>query len=151
MTEKLRIYDLDGTMICSKHRAITKADGSLDLDKWIENCTKEKIFGDSLLPLAGLCKSQIEAPDTTVIACTARVMSIWDYAFLRNHGIKFDAIISRPVGCMTSDHIMKLEFLKMFLWKIPGRDVIMYDDNDAVRDTLSAHLGITCLHPEQVA
>ena len=48
------IFDLDHTVIDSSHRQLTRADGSLDLDHWIENCTREKIYQDKLLPLARL-------------------------------------------------------------------------------------------------
>jgi hypothetical protein len=48
------IFDLDHTVIDSSHRQLTRADGSLDLDHWIENCTREKIYQDKLLPLAKL-------------------------------------------------------------------------------------------------
>ena len=40
----LYIFDLDHTVIDSSHRQITRADGSLDLDAWIENSTRKKIF-----------------------------------------------------------------------------------------------------------
>ena len=33
----LYIFDLDHTVIDSSHRQITRPDGSLDLDAWIEN------------------------------------------------------------------------------------------------------------------
>ena len=52
MTNKTFIFDLDHTVIDSSHRQITKADGSLDLDNWIANCTREKIMADTFLPLA---------------------------------------------------------------------------------------------------
>ncbi|MDG1859332.1 MAG: hypothetical protein P8I94_09525, partial [Emcibacteraceae bacterium] len=45
------IFDLDHTLIDSSHRQLTDANGSLDLTHWIENCTREKIMGDKLLPL----------------------------------------------------------------------------------------------------
>ena len=67
------IFDLDGTVIDSSHRKATLPDGSLDLDHWIENCTPEKIAGDSLLPLAGYMRQVY--PHHEVLICTARVMS----------------------------------------------------------------------------
>ena len=52
----LYIFDLDHTVIDSSHRQLTREDGSLDLDNWIENCTHEKIMQDRLLPLASSFK-----------------------------------------------------------------------------------------------
>ena len=45
------LYDLDGTIIDSSQRIKFKEDGSLDLEHWRENSTKENIFQDRLLPL----------------------------------------------------------------------------------------------------
>ena len=43
------IFDFDGTIIDSSHRALSHEDGSINLDHWVENCTKEKIFQDQWL------------------------------------------------------------------------------------------------------
>ena len=48
---KICIYDLDGTIIDSSHRAKYSDDGILDLEHSKENSTKENIFRDELLPL----------------------------------------------------------------------------------------------------
>ena len=53
----LYIFDLDHTVIDSSHRQLTREDGSLDLDNWIENCTHEKIMQDSLFPWLAVSKS----------------------------------------------------------------------------------------------
>ena len=80
----LYIFDLDHTVIDSCHRQLTRADGSLDLDHWIENCTREKIYQDKLLPLARLMRSAY-SQGHQVIVCTARVLSVWDHAFLADN------------------------------------------------------------------
>ena len=80
------IYDLDHTVINSTHRQSTLADGSLDLAHWIENNTPEKIWRDSLLPLAHQWRTQY-ARGAEIVVCTARVMQDADYAFLNHHGL----------------------------------------------------------------
>jgi len=50
--KNITIFDLDGTVLDSSHRQATKPDGTLDLAKWFENATPEKIFQDKVLPLA---------------------------------------------------------------------------------------------------
>ena len=52
MIKNISIFDLDGTIIDSSHRQMVKSDGTLDLAKWFENATAEKIFADKVLPLA---------------------------------------------------------------------------------------------------
>ena len=146
----LHIFDLDGTVICSKHRALVLADGSLDLEHWKENCTKEKIFGDSLLPLAGLWRELQKDKANTIAICTARVMSRWDWEFLAMNGLKFHHGFSRPEGCNDADHLLKLRQLSKFVEPIFGGFEVMYDDNDNVRHTIQKNLGVLCVHPDEV-
>lgn len=75
------IFDLDHTVIDSSHRQLTRADGTLDLDNWIANCTAEKINQDKLLPLARLMRSAYSNGHHVVI-CTARVLSVHDHCYL---------------------------------------------------------------------
>ena len=135
------IFDLDHTVIDSSHRQLTLADGSLDLAHWVENCTREKIFADSLLPLATEMRDLI-AKNRSVIVCTARVMSEHDHDFLVSHGLAPDAILSRPLGDCTSDHLLKERLLreycqtrKLSFARFCSRSV-MFDDNQNV----NAHL-----------
>ena len=91
------IFDLDHTVIDSSNRQHTRADGSLDLDNWRENCTREKIMADKILPLADLMRSAYAKGDN-VIVCTARVLSVWDHVFLAAHDLRFHALLSRAEG-----------------------------------------------------
>ena len=140
------IFDLDHTVIDSSHRQHTTADGSLDLDNWIENCTKEKIMADKLLPLADLMRSAY-ARKHNVIICTARVLSVWDHVFLADNNLRAHAILSRKLGDTRKDDDMKRDLLlKHFKsLKIPvarwTRNAVFYDDNQGVLD-MAKQLGI---------
>ena len=140
------IFDLDHTVIDSSHRQLTRADGSLDLEHWIENCTREKIFGDSLLPLAKEMQTLI-AKNRSVIVCTARVLSVYDYEFLAAHGLDADVILSRPIGDRTSDHLLKEKLIREYCQERKTsfarfcRTSIMFDDNKNVNSHL-AQFGI---------
>jgi FMN phosphatase YigB (HAD superfamily) len=138
------IFDLDHTVIDSSHRQLTRPDGSLDLDHWIENCTREKIFADKLLPLARLMRSAY-AQGHTVIVCTARVLSAHDRAFLAHHDLKAHAILSRPMGCNTGDADLKRELLFSHFRGQPlarwARNAVFYDDNLGVLE-MAKNLGI---------
>jgi len=128
------IFDLDHTVIDSSHRQLTRADGSLDLAHWIENCSREKIFGDSLLPLADQMRDLI-ARGRNVVICTARVMSDADYDFLYAHGLYTPWILSRPMGSRLGDAELKKGLLRAFAsrqdisWARFARTSIMLDDN----------------------
>ena len=149
MFHNIVIFDLDGTTIDSSHRHATHADGTLNLEAWIENATPEKIFQDSVLPLGKLV-SKIGKKAYTMI-CTARVLSHADREFLMENGICVDKIISRPLGNNSPDAELKKRQLNSFLSlkQFQNKNVIMFDDADSVRSTLRK-IGITVIHPDTV-
>ena len=138
------IFDLDHTVIDSSHRQLTRADGSLDLDHWIENNTADKIMQDKLLPLARLMRSAYQQGHQ-VIVCTARVLSIPDYVFLEKHNLRAHAILSRPFGCTDADADLKRELLLGHFRNQPlarwARKAVFYDDNIGVLE-MAKKLGI---------
>ncbi len=146
---KTFIFDLDHTVIDSSHRQITLADGSLDLNNWIENCTKEKIMADKLLPLARHWQAIENGSQNEIVVCTARVMGVWDHAFLAAHNLKAAAILSRPLGDRSGDADLKERLLRQYAsdtgrsWARFSRMACIYDDNQNVLSRL-APLGIAC-------
>lgn len=131
------IFDLDHTLICSKHRTLTRADGSLNLAAWFENCTREKIFADSLLPLADYALD-LMAKGYEVIACTARTLSEHDRDFFAAHGLHFRRILSRPAGDMRPDWQLKGDLFAQdaatlgIEFAAYAYDSIFFDDNEKV-------------------
>jgi len=144
------IFDLDHTVIDSSHRQLTKADGSLDLTHWRENCTHEKIMGDTLLPLARTMQDAINNGQNVII-CTARVLGRSDIIFLAKHGLLASVILSRPEGDNTSDAELKTRLLKQhcqtvgITWARFTRSAYMFDDNVNVLAEMKSH-GITALN-----
>ena len=125
------IYDLDGTIIDSSHRIKLHDDGSHDLEHWKNNCTKEQIFQDTLLPLYRTLQWDYKRGNYVVL-CTARELGKWDMEYIHSMGIYYDKIISRPKGNTTVDHVLKARQLKFF-WNLkPFRKLhkIFYDDNE---------------------
>ena len=128
------IFDLDHTVIDSSHRQITRADGSLDLAAWRRNNTRENIMRDSLLPLANewrrLAKKQV-----TIVICTARVMGEHDYEYLRRHGLRWDACLSRREGDTTPDADLKEKMIRQYAqarpmsWARFCATSVFFDDN----------------------
>ena len=85
MYKRIRVYDMDGTIVDSSHRYRTvTVDGveKIDLTFWRDNCTADKIMADGLLPLAEQYKADIADPETYVIIATARVMQDADFQFI---------------------------------------------------------------------
>jgi len=127
---KICIYDLDGTIIDSSHRATHDENGQIDLNGWKEKSTKDFIFQDSLMPLyTQLVKDYKNGH--MVIICTARELGKWDYEYINMHNIYYDRIISRPKGNTTTDWKLKENQLR-YLFQLPqyrDKQKIFYDDN----------------------
>ena len=136
------IYDLDHTVIDSRHRQATLPNGDLDLAHWIENSTPEKVAADKLLPLAGHWIRQRER-GAEIVVCTARVMGEADYRFLADHGLVWDAMLSRDAGDRTAHADLKLRSLRNYAasagisWRRFCMFSVMMDDNKNVIDLLT--------------
>jgi hypothetical protein len=128
----LLIFDLDGTAIDSTHRQNTFADGSLNLAKWQENNTPEKIALDTLLPLGEQWSGGL---NKKIAIITARVLGDADYRFLAKNNLRYDFIYSRKAGDDTPDAALK----RLALYKLASdmdksmkwlqSFAVMYDDN----------------------
>src|SRR6056300_1660411 len=126
---KICIYDLDGTVIDSSHRATHDEKGNIDLDNWKAKSTKDFIFQDSLMPLYSQLQKDYKNGNM-VILCTARELGKWDYEFIHFYNIYYDRIISRPVGNREKDYKLKKNQLR-YLFTLPqykDKEKI-YDDN----------------------
>ena len=132
LNPKIRIYDLDGTIIDSSHRARHDKNGKLDLDHWKRNNTKENIFKDDLLPMYWQLVGDYKRGDH-IILCTAREMGKWDYEYLHQMGIYYDRILSRPTGVETADWKLKKKLLNPFFNLKPFKkyEKYFYDDNNS--------------------
>lgn len=130
------IFDLDGTVINSSHRALTKPCGGIDLAHWRENSTAEKIHRDTLLPLADLWRGALRAGHDIVI-CTSRVMGRADFGFLAKHGLDFHAIISRIGDDARACGAFKREELSRHFSRAELRRSILFDDNHSVLQSVS--------------
>ena len=145
------IYDLDGTVIDSSHRATHDKQGNIDLTNWKAKSTKDFIFQDSLMPL--YCQLQKDYKNgNMVIICTARELGEWDYEYIHSHNIYYDRIISRPAGNMTNDGELKKNQLR-YLFNLPcyrDRIKIFYDDNPSNLSAISS-LGATVIDAKRYA
>lgn len=145
MEKTLRIFDLDGTVIDSSHRQLSREDGTLDLTHWKENCTPAKIFRDKLLPLARIMRQQIRA-GARVIVCTSRVIGEADLAFLKIHGLMPSALLSRGVTDTRADGEYKIAKLTGYLRQREIVGAVMFDDAASVRKALRP-LGVRVIDP----
>lgn len=130
LSPQICIYDLDGTVIDSSHRATHDEKGNIDLANWKAKSTKDFIFQDTLMPLYTQLQRDYKNGNMVII-CTARELGKWDWEFLHFHNIYYDRVISRPKGNMEKDYILKKNQLR-YLFTLPcykDREKIFYDDN----------------------
>ena len=101
--KKIVVFDLDGTVIDSSHRTPSNPDGTLDLQGYYKNRTRENIFKDTLLPLADVMKDKYRSGDYHVVVCTAREIDQDDLEFLEYHGLKYHEMLDRT-NCRKKYH-----------------------------------------------
>ena len=130
LSPSICIYDLDGTVIDSSHRATHDEQGNIDLANWKAKSTKDFIFQDSLMPLYAQLQEDYKNGNM-VILCTARELGKWDLEYIHMHNIYYDRVISRPKGSMEIDYKLKKNQLR-YLFTLPQykeKEKIFYDDN----------------------
>jgi hypothetical protein len=143
------IFDLDGTVLCSKHRQLTKPDGSLDLQHWVENSKPEKVLQDSILPIADIMRRAYKRNDEIVV-CTARVMNDADFKLLQHHELHYHVILHRPEGCSTQDALLKEIQIRLYAqsikytWARFCKNTIMLDDSPSVIAKMQ-EIGLSCV------
>lgn len=131
--KQVSIYDMDGTLVCSKHRYRTLVDDEgntrIDLAFWREN--EFRAMDDSLLPLAQQYQQEIKDPDTFVIIATARVMHAPDFQFLSEKLGLPDYLISRKENDTRSGATLKINGLQKFfnLRNFARKTAVFYEDN----------------------
>jgi len=149
LNPRIYIFDLDGTIIDSSHRATHDINGNIDLEGWKEKSTKEFIFNDALLPLYAKLQEVYKNGDM-VILCTARELGKWDLEYIHMHNIYYDRIISRPKGNITTDWKLKKAQCR-YLFNLPQYRNIekwFFDDNWSNLEAL-ADLGAVVSHADQ--
>lgn len=145
------VFDLDETLIDSRHRTPRNPDGTVNLAYYMKHATRENIFKDTLYPLANEAKRIFAEGKHYVIFCTARHMHDADYDFLSHHGLKAHRILSReqakPAHYKMSDAAYKRTWIypRLKLRQFSGKHWIMFDDEKKVIAAMRA-IGVKCLN-----
>jgi hypothetical protein len=148
MNMKHHIFDLDGTVICSKHRQRLKANGDLDLDHWIAHMAdRDSVMSDTLLPFVDFWKRLQNRTAPSI--CTSRTVSHLEYEFLESHGLKFERFMNRSAGDFRDDATYKVAKIREHL-DLTGWDAAsttLYDDHEGVRVAVKSILGLRVFNP----
>lgn len=143
------VFDLDETVINSKHRTPNNPDGTLNLAGYIENHTPENVAKDTLLPLAREMQRLIKQGYHVAIL-TARDMHSCDYEYLKQNGIDAGLIMSRDQ--VANDHYKmgdgayKARWLRIMFGDL-SRPMVMFDDAPPVKAALrKMGIPVLCAH-----
>lgn len=107
MYKAIHVYDLDGVLVDTSHRYRNKEDGTIDLEYWFANRTKENIERDTLLPMAKQYQRDCINENIYTVICTSRMYHVWDIEFIVSQLGVPDKLIMRPEGDMTADGELK--------------------------------------------
>lgn len=129
---RVAIYDMDGTIVCSLHRyRTTIRDGKevIDLQYWRDH--EPLAMNDSLLPLAEQYKKDLHDLNCYVIIATARVLNEPDMMFIHKKLGMPNHIISRAANDSRSGGLLKVNGLQKFanLTQFAKAEWTFYEDN----------------------
>ena len=147
--KRITVWDLDETLIDSRHRTPNNPDGTLNLAAYFELKNRQNIFADTLLPLAGVFKSLCRVTNYVAI-CTARAMNQDDFDYLEHHGINAHMVMCRPLDG-SENHIRDAD-LKAYkiqrlrnLRQFRNLPVYMWDDAKPVIAKMR-EIGVHCIN-----
>ena len=137
--DMIAVFDLDGTVIDSSHRALINEQGGINIENWRTH-TREQILNDIELPLAQFMRDCIADKNIRVWICTSRNLSRADRDLLRSLGIGgADLILSRDRNDNREDVSYKLAKIKkrINLPSVKQREKIFFDDRADIRKAMS--------------
>ena len=145
----IAVFDLDGTVIDSSHRALINEQGGINIENWRTH-TREQILGDVELPLAQFMRDCIADKNIRVWICTSRNLAEPDMELLEKLGIRgADLILSRDKKDNREDVSYKLAKIKkrINLPSVKQRERIFFDDRADIRQAMS-ELGFITPSPQ---
>lgn len=143
---RVKIFDMDGTIVDSTHRyrTIIGDDGiaRIDLAHWRAN--EHKAAQDSLLPLAAYYRKCLANPDVYTIIATARVIGVPDMQFISSVLGEPDYLISRKPDSSISGATLKIKGLQRFfnLKQFKPENATFYEDNASYLKAVCDHFGM---------
>ena len=148
--KRIVIFDLDETVVDSKHRTPNNPDGTLNLEKYFESKTRENTLRDTLLPLAGFWRSLCRQTNYIAV-CTARNWESFDQEFLDIHGLCYDTLMTRPWGNLQKDADLKHRWITRLrnLRQFRNLPVYMFEDATPVISRMRQN-GVVCMNAHKI-
>ena len=143
MIKFIDVFDCDGVLLSSLHRYRTDKTGQkIDLKYWIDNCTPEKIWLDSPLPMAEHYKKCLADSEHYVIIATARVCQQADFDCIYSKLGKPNKFICRQKGDSQGGVSLKMAGLRKLinLKQFQNAAWSVFEDNKAYLNGICAEL-----------
>ena len=145
----IAVFDLDGTVLDSSHRALINENGGINIEEWRSH-TAEQILNDSELPLADYMRFCISSPEIRTWICTSRHLQNADKLLLQKLGLyDVDLILSRDKNDNREDVPYKIAKIrgKLNLPSVRKRERVFFDDRADIRQAMGK-LGFVCPAPQ---
>lgn len=140
------IFDLDETVIDSRHRTPNNPDGTLNLDAYRLGHYHKNVFRDKLLPLARVMR-QAKKQGYRVVILTARDMKKCDYHYLNFHNLQADLILSRDKADQAHYNMGDGDYKAHFIRLHNLHNAVMVDDSPKVKTALRGlGMPVLCAH-----
>ena len=144
----IAVFDLDGTVLDSSHRALINENGGINIENWRSH-TAEQILNDSELPLADYMRFCISSPEIRTWICTSRHLQDADKLLLKRLGLwNVDLVLSRDENDNREDVPYKLAKIGKYL-NLPNVKKmvkIFFDDREDIRKAMKKK-GFDCPSP----
>lgn len=141
------LFDLDDTIINSKHRSKFEENGSLNIPHWNKNSTLCNILKDHLIfNMTNILQYFSTRDDFWNVAITSRELSDSDFIFFYEHGIKFNDTLHRGSSHLGADYCNRYKLADFELKDIlltnydPGyKKGFAFDDKQCNLDVFAKH------------
>ena len=138
---KLRVYDIDGTILSSQHRYKLHDDlpKRIDLDHWRINSTPSQIMQDRpIFPLLNRLLADQRNADIVTAISTNRYICDHTLQVFEKYGINPDFVSSRTHDQQKGSEL-KQEFILNLFSLLQPEQVIFIDDNVKVLQDVKNH------------
>jgi len=105
MFKWINLFDLDDTIINSKHRSKFDKEGNLDVKHWNQNSTLANIKKDHLIfNMTNVLKYFQQRKDCWNVAITSRELEDNDFIFFKTHDIMFNDTLHRGSSHLDTEY-----------------------------------------------
>ena len=147
MHKWINLFDLDDTIVNSKHRSEFDENGALNVTHWNANNTLNNILQDHLIyNMTSVLKYFLGRTDCWNVAITSRELDDVDYIFFKTHNIMFNDTLHRGSSHLGNDYCnrytlpdFELKDILLSNYKFDNEAGFAFDDKQHNLDVFEKH------------